>query len=108
VQVVVGNRELVKPLALMKQKYLRDGGVFYTRKRPGDSPLWTYMMQVKHIYLRGRRMQVGNGRNTSFWGDVWCDQSPLKDRFPEIYDICIEQSVTVADAAAMNWSFFFL
>jgi hypothetical protein len=51
-------------------------------------------------------MQVGNGRNTSFWGDVWCDQSPLKDRFPEIYDICIEQSVTVADAAAMNWSFF--
>jgi hypothetical protein len=32
---------------------------------------------------------------------------PLKDRFPEIYDICIEQSVTVAEAADMHWNFSF-
>jgi hypothetical protein len=48
-------------------------------------------------------MHVGNGRDTSFW----CDQIPLKDRFLEIYDICIEQYVTVADAANMNWNFSF-
>jgi hypothetical protein len=64
------------------------------------------MLQVKHIYLKGRRMKVGNDRKTSFWCDAWCDQIPLKDRFPEIFDICIEQDVTVADAANMNWNFF--
>jgi hypothetical protein len=87
----------------MKQKYKRHGGVFYTRKRHGDSPLWTDMLHVKQIYLCGRRMKVGNGRDTSFW----CDQVPLKDRFPDIYDIYIEQEVTVAEAAAMHWNFSF-
>jgi hypothetical protein len=68
---------------------------------------WKDMLQVKHIYLKGRRMQVGNGRNTSFRGDPWCDQYPLKDRFPDIHDICIEQIVTVAEATALNWRFSF-
>jgi hypothetical protein len=65
------------------------------------------MLQVKQIYLKGRRMKVGDGKNTSFWCDAWCDQTPLKDRFPEIFDICIEQDVTVAAAANMNWNFSF-
>jgi hypothetical protein len=81
---------------------LRGGGVFYTKNRPGDSPLWKDMLQVKHIYLSGRRMQVCDGRNTYFWGDAWCDQCPLKDRFPDIYEICVEQSVIVAKAATLN------
>jgi hypothetical protein len=88
---------------LMKQKYMGYGGVFYTRKKPGDSPLWSDMQQVKHIYLSVRRMQVGNGTNTSFW----CDQIPLKDIFPDIFDICIEQAVIVAEATNMNWNFSF-
>jgi hypothetical protein len=53
---------------LMRQKYLRDEDVFYTKDRPGDSPLWKDMLHVKHIYLGGRRMHVGDGRTTSFWG----------------------------------------
>jgi hypothetical protein len=59
---------------LMKAKYMTRGGVYYTKKKPGDSPLWTDMLQVKQIYLN-----VGNGRDTSFWCDSWCDQIPLKD-----------------------------
>jgi hypothetical protein len=91
----------------MKHKYMSCGGISYTRKKPGDSPLWSDMLQVKQIYLKGRRMKVGNGRDTSFWCDAWCDQIPLKDRFPEIFDICIEQNVIVAAAATMNWNFSF-
>jgi hypothetical protein len=62
---------------------------------------------VKQIYLKGRRVKVGNGKNTSFWCDAWCDQTPLRDRLPEIFYICIEQDVTVDDAANMNWNFSF-
>jgi hypothetical protein len=72
---------------LMEQKYLRGGGIYYTKYIPGDSPLWKDMLQVKHIYLKGRRMKVGNGRTTSFWGDAWCDQLPLVERFPDIYNM---------------------
>jgi hypothetical protein len=69
----------------MKVKYMRDSGVFYSKNRHGDSPLWIDMQKVKDIYLCGRRMQVGDGKMTSFWCDAWCGLSPLKDTFPAIF-----------------------
>jgi hypothetical protein len=89
----------------MKLKYLKDTGVYYTKHRPGDSPLWADMLQVRDNYLCGRRMQVGSGTLTSFWGDSWCSTSPLKDMFPDLYNIRNEQKTTVAGAAAMGWTF---
>jgi hypothetical protein len=56
-------------------------------------------------YICGRRMQVGRCTLTSFWGDSWCSVSPLKDMFPDLYNICNEQTITVAGAAAMSWIF---
>jgi hypothetical protein len=43
----------------MKNKYMNHGGVYRTKKKPGDSPLWSDMLQVKQIYSKGRRMKVG-------------------------------------------------
>lgn len=63
------------------------------------------MLQVRDIYLCGRRMKVGSGALTSFWGDSWCSISPLKDMFPVLFDICNDQSVTVAEAAVVGWRF---
>jgi hypothetical protein len=60
---------------------------------------------VKDLYLCGRRMQVGNGELSSFWGDAWCGHCPLKDTFPDIYNICNEQMITLAGAAALGWRF---
>jgi hypothetical protein len=65
------------------------------------------MQKVKDIYLCGRRMQVGDGKMTSFYCDAWCQFNPLKDPFPDIFDICNEQNVTVADAVALGWNFSF-
>jgi hypothetical protein len=45
----------------MRAKYLRGKGVYYAKHRPGDSPLWSDMLQVRSIYLCGRRMRVGDG-----------------------------------------------
>jgi hypothetical protein len=90
----------------MRRKYLRGAGIFYFRKRLVDSPLWSDIMQVKSLYLCGKRMHVGNGRMTRVC-DAWCGHSPLKDKFPEIYNICREQNITVAAAAAMDWGFTF-
>jgi hypothetical protein len=50
----------------MRNKYLRGCGVFFAKHKPGDPPLWTDMLQIKKLYLCGRRMQVGNGSLTSF------------------------------------------
>jgi hypothetical protein len=89
----------------MRKKYLKDKGIYYTQKRPGDSALWADMMTVRDIYLCGRRMRVGNGLLTSFWGDSWCSISPLKDMFPVLFDICNDQKISVAEAAVLGWRF---
>jgi hypothetical protein len=49
------------------------------------------MLHVRDVYLCGRRMNVGNGCRTSFLGDAWCGHTPLKEKFPEIYDICMNE-----------------
>jgi hypothetical protein len=74
----------------MRRKYLGDAEIYFTRHRSGDSPLWSDMLHIRYIYLCGRRMVVGNGCRTSFLGDAWCGHSPLKDKFPEFFDICNE------------------
>jgi hypothetical protein len=89
----------------MRLKYLRGKGIYFAKNRPGDSPLWSDMLKVRDLYLCGRRMRVGNGLLTSFWGDSWCSTSPLKDMFPVLFDICNEQNITVAGAADMGWRF---
>jgi hypothetical protein len=88
----------------MRKKYLGDSGIYFTRHRSGDSPLWSDMLYIRDIYLCGRRMIVGNGCRTSFWGDAWCGRCPLKD----IYNICVEHKITVVEAADLGWRFTFI
>jgi hypothetical protein len=82
-------------------------GIHCARHGNGDSPLWSDLLHVRDIYLCGRRIVVGNGCRTSFWGDAWCDHSPLKDKFVEIYEICSEQKIYVAAAAQLGWRLSF-
>jgi hypothetical protein len=93
----------------MNTKYLRDTGIFYSKRNPSDSPLWTYMLKVKSVYLSGMRMRmhVGDGKLTSFWYDAWCSTHPLKEIFPDIFNICNEQGMTVTEAAVLGWNFSF-
>jgi hypothetical protein len=50
-------------------------------------------------------MSVRDGKRTHFWGDKWCDQTPLKDKFPGLFAICNEQDITVHEAAQRGWQF---
>jgi hypothetical protein len=40
-------------------------------------------------------------------GDGWCGHSLLKDKFPESYEICNEQSIIVAAATNLRWRLSF-
>jgi hypothetical protein len=83
----------------MWRKYLENSTVFSVGHKQKDSVLWADMLHVKEIYLCGRKMQVGNGVRTHFWGDCWCDSISLKQKFPPLYEISNEQNITVAQAA---------
>jgi hypothetical protein len=50
-------------------------------------------------------MKVNNGERTHFWGDAWCGSTPLKDKYPLLYNLCNEIDITVAAAGSRNWFF---
>ena len=47
---------------LVQKKYLRGALVSTVSPKMGDSPIWTDMLKIRHIYLRGRRVVVKNGQ----------------------------------------------
>jgi hypothetical protein len=84
--------------------------VFFSLQNKGlvNSTLSSDMMHVKDLYLTGRRMKVGNEKKrTSFSGDSWPINSPLKDKFLEPFNICNEQGTSLADSAILGWRFCF-
>jgi hypothetical protein len=57
--------------------------------------------------LKGRIMIIGNGKRIDFWEDVWCGMVALKDKFRDLYDICIEQKMSVDEMAQRGWRMTF-
>jgi hypothetical protein len=35
---------------------------------------------------------VGNGERTDFWGEAMCGQIPVRNKFPDLYEICNDKS----------------
>ncbi|XP_029148758.1 uncharacterized protein [Arachis hypogaea] len=40
-------------------------------------------------------MEVGDGRRTRFWEDVWLYCGPLKDRFPRLFSISMQKGCVI-------------
>lgn len=57
-----------------------------------DSPIWTDLLKVKHIYLQSRKMIVKNGKSTSVWRDIWLYNDPLCTLFPDLFKLCEQQN----------------
>jgi hypothetical protein len=80
---------------LVRAKYLRNRPIACVTHRQGDSFCWNEMLKVKILYLENRTMVVGDVSRTSFWLDVWCSQHSMKVRFPDLYEICEQQFISV-------------
>jgi hypothetical protein len=72
-------------------------------KNSKNSPVWNDLLKVRHVYLKGRSMVVGNGKSTSFWHDRWCGLVSLADKFPDLYKISNEQDCSVEHMKLKNW-----
>ena len=62
-------------------------------------PVWNDLLKVKDLYLKGRIMIVGVGEFTDSWKDAWCGRTPLEDKFPGLFAICNEPSISVKKMA---------
>ena len=87
---------------IVKKKYLKNNWISHITQKPSNSPVRNDLVKIKHIYVKGRVTWLGNGKSIDFWHDTWCGSLPLKDRFPNLYDICFDQKCFVHTICCCN------
>jgi hypothetical protein len=50
-----------------------------------------------HIFKGHFRFNLGDGSKISFWEDVWCEESSLKDTFPGLFNTASFRGASIAD-----------
>ncbi|KAK2446576.1 hypothetical protein QL285_017365 [Trifolium repens] len=61
-------------------------------------------------FMQGVRKVMGNGMNTNFWCDVWVGSVSLRERFPRLFSISLQQNDSVsalrgAEDGVERWNF---
>ncbi|KAG5593376.1 hypothetical protein H5410_043890 [Solanum commersonii] len=72
----------------------------WTRKEvrsPYGVGLWRTIRNLWPKIWRNSKIDIGNGRKTFFWNDVWVGQHSLKQLHPEIYNLNQQKEATVAE-----------
>ena len=92
---------------LVQAKYVHNRPIALVVHKQFDSACWADFLKVKHLYLENRSMRVGNGEQTSVWEDAWCTSSPFKFLYPNLFEICNEKELSVAEAFRINWQLTF-
>lgn len=57
--------------------------------------------------MEGRKMSIKNGKHTSFWYNIWFGDKALCIQYPELYELCLNQTSLVYEVVNMNWAMRF-
>ena len=82
---------------IIRAKYTQNGDIFSSSDR-GGSQFWKSLHKIKQLFKLGAKHRVQNGHRTSFWQDRWHGEGPLSLRFPLLYNVCEDPSISVAQA----------
>jgi hypothetical protein len=88
---------------IVKLKYVRDSLVCMIQSRISDSPWWKDLMNIRPIYVAGRGYEMNNGKLISFWLDPWLDKEPNCRMYPILFDLAVNQCLSVHDVAMVEW-----
>jgi hypothetical protein len=77
------------------------------KNKISDSLVWSDLMKVRHIYIRGREYKINNGKLISFWTDSWLRGVPICVEYPILYELCTDQNISVSKVAQDGWAVHF-
>ena len=82
--------------SIVKAKYMSNNQLIGSVKhRVDDSPIWSDLLKIRPVYLKGRSTKVRNGRSTLFWEEPWLKSKPLCVLYPVLYDLCTDKGISV-------------
>lgn len=95
---------------VLKARY----GEVWGQLREGDrhaSVWWNMICKVRdgvgegieRWFEENVRRVVGDGRNTLFWYDTWIGDTPLRLRFPRLFELVVEKESRVRKMRQLGW-----
>jgi hypothetical protein len=72
---------------LIRNKYLGFKTITQVTRNPGDSQFWSGLMNVKNNFLSMGSFIVQDGKEISFWEDIWLGDTALKVQYPNLFHI---------------------
>jgi hypothetical protein len=88
---------------IVQINYMKNKLISLIKHRQSDSPVWSDLLKIRHIYLKGREFVVNNGKKISFWLDPWLEGNPLCSMYPILYELCLNQDSTVHEVSVSGW-----
>jgi hypothetical protein len=79
---------------LIKAKYIKNDSIC-TVKHKTDSLVWRDFLKIRTIYLKGRKINTKNWKQTLFWKDLWLGDKPISLHSPTLFDMCEDKNITV-------------
>ena len=83
----------------MEAKYGSERGGWRSCDRAGlhGMGFWKFISKDWHRFSSLIRLLLGDGSRISFWGEVWCGSSPLREEFPGLYCVASNKEASIAD-----------
>ena len=80
-------------------KYGNEWGGWCTKSVSGEYGvcLWKFIRSGWVNFSKFIRYDVGDGSRVKFWDDVWCRDCPLKEVFPDLYNISRSRDASVSE-----------
>jgi hypothetical protein len=69
---------------------------------------WDLLRSLLPLYQAITTVELGDGKTTLFWTDVWTGDEALEDRFPRLFSHCIRKSATVQQVIDSNLQGYFV
>jgi hypothetical protein len=81
---------------LLRKKYLRNKSLTKVNRKPRDSQFWSGLMNIKDQFLSMSNFKLQDDKQIRFLEDKWLGDSILKEQYPNLYNIVLKKSATVA------------
>ena len=81
---------------ILCNKYLGTKPLVQVHWNSRDSHFWVSLMKVKHEFLRFESFIINDGSQVRFWEDTWLGTRPLREQYPQLYNIARKKQDTVA------------
>lgn len=99
-----GYEKLALWRIIVAEKYGEDSFGWLTKptKKAYGCSVWKPICKNVEFFSFNCKMQVGDGSLTSFWGDRWLTDTPLKDLYPDVYAVSVGKEATVAEVRILD------